>query len=322
MADLREFILVGGVGFIGSHLARHLQTNYPQAKIHIWDLRVEQEDETHRRIDVRKPLPPLGSFAPSTVIFNLAAIHKTPGHPDPDYFEANIRGAENICDFARRSNLKTIVFTSSIAPYGAADSPKSEDSLPMPNTPYGISKLVAEKIHQIWLAESSEHRLSIVRPGIVFGAREGGNFTRLYKALNRGMFAYAGRRDTRKAAIYVKDLVRVMTLMSENMTERFQLYNCCAPEPASIQEIVETMQRVIGKKRYVPMIPAWLLRKAASVLGLLDSLGLGFHPDRVKKLMVSTHVLGHRLHGSYTLNYTLESALADWWIDCDRRGLE
>lgn len=71
-------------------------------------------------------------------------------------------------------------FTSSIAPYGAAEELKEETTLPMPNTPYGISKLVAEKIHQTWQAGGEGRQLTIVRPGVVFGRGENGNFTRLY----------------------------------------------------------------------------------------------------------------------------------------------
>ena len=52
--------------------------------------------------------------------------------------------------FAEEWNIKKIVFTSSIAPYGAAEELKKEITLPTPNTAYGISKLVAEKIHEKW----------------------------------------------------------------------------------------------------------------------------------------------------------------------------
>ena len=91
------------------------------------------------------------------------------------YFETNIRGAENVCAFAEKFGIKKIVFTSSIAPYGAAEDLKTEETLPTPNTPYGISKLVAEKIHTIWQAKQpNERQLTIVRPGVVFGKGENG----------------------------------------------------------------------------------------------------------------------------------------------------
>jgi hypothetical protein len=44
----------------------------------------------------------------------------------------------------------------------------------------------------------------------------------------------------------------------------------------------------------------------------------GIHPDRVKKLMISTNINGQKLldHG-YKLNYSLEDAIADWYNDCN-----
>lgn len=64
----------------------------------------------------------------------FAAVHRTPGHEDHEYFETNIRGAENVVAFAEKWNIKKIVFTSSIAPYGAAEELKKETTLPTPNT--------------------------------------------------------------------------------------------------------------------------------------------------------------------------------------------
>ncbi|MFR8401120.1 MAG: NAD-dependent epimerase/dehydratase family protein [Faecalibacterium prausnitzii] len=71
--------------------------------------------------------------------------------------------------FAEKYGIRKILFTSSIAPYGASEDLKTEETLPTPNTPYGISKLVAEKIHQIWQARDPARELTIVRPGIVYG---------------------------------------------------------------------------------------------------------------------------------------------------------
>ena len=222
-----SFVIFGGSGFVGTHMQHLLREKYPQARVYVADL-LADGSENSQKIDVRKPIEMQGDFGPNTLIFNFAAIHRTPGHPDYAYFETNIRGAENVCDFARKHGIENIVFTSSIAPYGAAEELKTEETLPTPNTPYGISKLVAEKIHREWAAENANRRLSIVRPGIVFGTGENGNMTRLYKGLASRKFAYAGRKDTIKACIYVKDLVRVMLAMAENVSApKVQLYNCC-----------------------------------------------------------------------------------------------
>lgn len=314
---MQNSIIFGSSGFIGTHLQQHLQSLPEHPEIILADY----TSGNANRVDVREEIQLDGNFGANTVIFNLAAIHKTPGHPDLDYFRTNISGAENVCHFATRHSIRTIVFTSSIAPYGAAEQLKSESTLPTPNTPYGISKLVAEKIHYAWMQSHPDNRLIIVRPGIVFGKGEGGNFTRLYKALAAKMFAYAGRRDTVKAAIYVKDLVRIMSEMSENKAERFQLFNCCYEPSYTIEQIVTTLQQVTGLHGKVHTIPAGILNSASSVLGVFDKFGLGFHPDRVKKLMISTNIDGKKLAAHYSLKYDLRAALEDWFADCEHQGL-
>jgi nucleoside-diphosphate-sugar epimerase len=298
-----------------------LRERYPKAKVYVADL-LADGTEYSQSVDVRKSIDMSGSFGPNTLVFNFAAIHRTPGHPDYAYFETNIRGAENVCNFARKHGIESIVFTSSIAPYGAAEELKTEETLPTPNTPYGISKLVAERIHREWAAENVGRRLSIVRPGIVFGRGENGNMTRLYKGLKGHKFAYAGRKDTIKACIYVKDLVRVMLAMAENENaNRVQLYNCCYSPSFTIEQIANTMLKATGMNRHIPYIPQKPMMVAATVCGMFGGLGLGICPARVKKLMVSTNIDGAKLAQDYPLGYSLEEAFRDWFKDCGEKEL-
>ncbi|WP_173475771.1 NAD(P)-dependent oxidoreductase [Fibrobacter succinogenes] len=324
-----SFVIFGGIGFIGTHMLRLLREKYPNAKVYVADLladpSMDQKDAavSYQKVDVRKPIEMQGEFGKNTLVFNFAAIHRTPGHPDHAYYETNIRGAENVCEFARKYGIENIVFTSSIATYGAAEELKTEDTLPTPNTPYGIAKLVAEKTHEEWAAENSNHRLSIVRPGIVFGTGENGNMTRLYKGLKSHKFAYAGRKDTIKACIYVKNLVRVMLEMAENRNaEKVQLFNCCYYPSFTIEQICHAMMVATGMKRFIPFIPKKPMMMVASVCGLMGGLGLGICPARVKKLMISTNVDGKKLSQSYSLKYSLEEAFKDWFKDCDEKVLE
>ena len=216
-----NYFIFGGTGFVGTHLTKLLKEIHPESMIYNLDIvepvtqmltikgynavLKEGDEVTSQYIycDVRKSIElEFVNVTSEDVIFNFAAVHRTPGHPDQAYFETNIRGAENVCAFAEKFGIKKIVFTSSIAPYGAAEDLKTEETLPTPNTPYGISKLVAEKIHTIWQAKKTDERqLTIVRPGVVFGKGENGNFTRLYWGIRGGKFFYPGRKDTIKACI-------------------------------------------------------------------------------------------------------------------------
>ena len=339
-----SFIIFGGCGFIGTHMTHLLREKYPEAKIYIADLLADaskvpefaegpssrhceepkgDEAISYQRIDVRNPIELQGEFGPNTLIFNFAAIHRTPGHPDKAYFETNIQGAENVCDFANKHNIDNIVFTSSIAPYGASEELKTETTTPTPNTPYGISKLVAETIHRVWAARNPNRKLTIVRPGIVFGKGEHGNMTRLYQALKKHKFAYAGRKDTIKACIYVKDLVRAMLAMAENEdAPRVQLHNCCYYPSFTIEQIANTMLKATGMKRHIPYIPKTPMMIVATLCALLGGLGLGICPARVRKLIVSTNIDGQKLAKNYPLSNSLEDAFRDWYKDCGEKCLE
>ena len=129
-----NYIIFGGSGFIGTHLIHLLKDEVVKPGDKIYDLDIvmpgeegvvpgvveKNEGVEYIRLDVRKPIEFDFEPTPDDVIFNLAAVHRTPGHPDYEYFETNIYGAENVVAFAEKYNINKILFTSSIAPYGAA----------------------------------------------------------------------------------------------------------------------------------------------------------------------------------------------------------
>jgi nucleoside-diphosphate-sugar epimerase len=346
-----NYIIFGGTGFIGTHLANLLHVQHPDSKI--WNVDIvdpsklvgmtEHELQEYTTIkqwkspvvdgetrkstfvygDVRKPIGEL-PFTPTSedVIFNFAAVHRTPGHPDHAYFETNIRGAEHVCSFAEKYGITNIVFTSSIAPYGASEELKEESTLTTPNTPYGISKLVAEKIHQTWQAGGSERKLTIVRPGVVFGKGENGNFTRLYWGIRKHTFAYPGRKDTIKACVYVKELVRFILWNVEERASLSEVFNCTFEPAYTIETIVNTIKKVTGLTQAVPYVPNSLIMPAAVIAKCVGS-PMGICPARVKKLQISTNICGKKMAASgYRFKWTFEEAVADWFDDNHRKYLK
>ena len=336
-----NYIITGGTGFIGTHLTNLLNEVHPDAKV--WNLDIVKPGtpnpvvknykpavreggklgSTWVECDVRKPIGNLPfTPTPEDVIFNFAAVHRTPGHEDIEYFETNIRGAENVCAFAEKYGIKQMVFTSSIAPYGASEQLKTESTLPTPNTPYGISKLVAEKIHIAWQKGGEWRKLTIVRPGVVFGRGENGNFSRLYWGIRKHTFAYPGRKDTIKACVYVKELVRFILWNVEERQTSFDIFNCTFEPAYTIEQIVKAMKKVTGLTQSVPYIPNSIIMPMAACAKLVGS-PMGICPARVKKLQISTNICGKKMAScGYQFKYTFEEALADWYNDNNKNCLE
>jgi nucleoside-diphosphate-sugar epimerase len=330
---MKSVVVFGGTGFIGTHLAQHLLLHNLAQTIFLVDLNPPRDLPYSQSLqgglssgkviflqhDVRKPVPP--DLLPQRVdiIFNLAAIHREPGHRPAEYFETNILGAENVCAWASEVGCETMVFTSSISPYGPSEEKKTEASLPAPETPYGSSKLEAEKIHLIWQSSKAGRKLLILRPGVVFGPGEGGNVTRLVRSLVRGYFVYLGNRNTVKAAGYIKELCYValfgINVLNEGSSSSL-LLNFTMDPPPTMQEMVEAILNVISKPRRPLNIPRKLLLGLSyPLLAVERSLGvkMPINPVRVRKLFRSNNIWPHNLKClGYQYRYTLDSALQDW----------
>ncbi len=334
--DQKIAVLFGGSGFIGSYLATELISQNIVDKVVLADLAVDQTNWSEELIgltkqgkvttaivDVREPIN--ASVLPEKVelVVNLAAIHREPGHKEHEYFETNLPGAENICNWASFVGAQNLIFTSSIAVYGASEygqiTLKDEQTLPMPNTPYGISKLVAEKIHLKWQAEDNSRKLLIVRPGVIFGGGEKGNVTRMVRAMLNGYFVFAGNKETRKAGGYVKELCSSLVWMFQQQIQKnipVQLFNFSMEPTPTMSEYADSINKTVNKNRYVPEIPLSLLIIASKGYEmLLKVLGkkTDINPVRVRKAVRSNYIAPTVLKEmGYKYKYSLDQAMADW----------
>lgn len=331
-------ILFGGNGFIGSHFAAYLLDKNIVSKVTITDvgtikpdtwpkslqLRFAAGDIDYVKIDVRQPIAsqPDASKLPTNpdLIVNLAAVHKEPGHKAEEYFLTNLPGAENVCAWADKVDCKYLVFTSSIATYGGDSSTKDENSLTMPNSPYGVSKLTAEKIHIAWQRVKAGRKLLIVRPGVIFGAGEKGNVTRMVKAVLGHYFFFSGNKAVRKAGGYVKELCRSMIFMmnwQQEHNESVTLFNFTMNPAPSVGEYAIGIAKVAGVKRSTPNVPyrllllgSYLVHGINTVLGRKQSIS----PTTVRKVLKYNNIAPKFLEDlGYQYEYTLEQGLADWY---------
>lgn len=314
-------VVIGASGFIGTRLVRRL-TQQGQAVVAV-DIAAPREQLAgvdYVTADVRHPLDPqIGAGA--EVLYNLAAVHRTPGHPAHEYFETNGLGAGHVTALAAASDIPLIVFTSSISVYGPAEEVRTEASPPSPTSDYGRSKLIAEMIHQMWLKAAPDRRLITVRPGVVFGPGEQGNYSTLASALQRGIFVYPGRRDTVKSGGHVDELIRTLEFAVARQ-DREILFNFAFPEASTTQDIVAAFSRVLNRpfRPFTAPLPALLL--AARLFEAANALGARtpIHRERVMKLVRSTRIAPQWLlaHG-YGFELDLMSSLDHWAQETDGR---
>jgi nucleoside-diphosphate-sugar epimerase len=213
-------------------------------------------------------------------------------------------------------DVPKIIFYSSISVYGPVDEPTAEDAITAPTTPYGMSKLLGEQQLQAWANETGQS-LAIVRPSVIFGPGDDGNFARLAKAVGQGWFVFPGRKDTRKAAIYVKDVVQLTGWLLREDFKRLTI-NAVYGQASKTEEIVEDIRRALSKGSTKTMVvPEGVARLGMSVLGLAEAhkppVERMFHQRRVDKLVESSNIVSQTLPDlDFRFDHSMETAIADW----------
>lgn len=334
---MKTTVIFGGTGFIGSYLAEQLLRQKDTEKVYLADLKpiceerfkvflqpyIDNGQLEYVYCDVRKSIKEqLSEITDVDLVANFAAIHREPGHEAFEYYETNILGAEFVCSWCELVKCNDIIFTSSIAPYGNAEKIKDEYSIPVPLTPYGGSKLAAEKIHIGWQKSSVENQLTIVRPGVVFGPGEGGNVSRLIKAVLGGYFFYMGNKQTRKAGVYVKELTTAMMWVhNKNKLQgnKYSLFNMSMALAPSMHEYVDSILKVKNSKKFIPTVPFIVMYLSSFVVEFfarLFSINQPISPVRIKKLVKSNYIDPKYLKDAgYSYKYSLITAMEDWKKD-------
>lgn len=323
---MKRYLVTGGSGFIGSHLVEALLASEAVERIYVADLQPPKTNDprvTFIRWDVRtEELVPIDGEI--DLCFHLAALCKEPGYPWDEYFATNARGTEHLCRVLSALNVKRVVYTSTMMVFRAQERRMSESDLLAPDTAYGASKLLGEKALETWAAGDPRRMVKIVRPGVVFGRGENGNFTRLYYALKKGRFAYIGKKTTVKGCIYVKDVVRCLLFLAEARTAE-HVFNLVLPENTTIERICDTFSRSLGLRRvWIPVIPLPValflgyLGEFAALVGVKTAV----HHRRMEKLYFSTNISSDLLFSSgFTPSFDLATALVDWRTDCRTEDL-
>jgi len=150
----KKVVVTGGAGFIGSHIVEKLLSLGAEVTV-IDDLSTGRLDNLSAVKDKIKFVKGTildydllkKEFQGAEFVSHQAARRSVPEsveNPDP-YNEANIMGHLRVLQAARDTGVKRIAFASSSSVYGDTKKfPEEETDLPMPISPYALTKLTGE----------------------------------------------------------------------------------------------------------------------------------------------------------------------------------
>ena len=295
---MRNVIVVGGAGFVGSHLVdfclergcqvlvfddfstgrREFLAEHPALQVEEGDIL----DTAHLAATVR-------SFKADT-LYHLAAIHYIPAceeHPEKA-LRINVEGTQSVLTASGAyEDLSRIVFASTGALYDPENQgPLNEGATIRAHGIYGISKLAAEQLLKYHISKANTQVVA-ARLFNVVGRRETNPhmIPAISGQLSRGRHQITlGNLHPRRDYIHVEDVGEALFSMGHmRLHNGFDVFNVGSGVEHSVQEVVDLFAEVIGEPLEVISLPE-LQRKVDRPTQLADSSKLqnetGWHPSR------------------------------------------
>ncbi|MBA7651351.1 dTDP-glucose 4,6-dehydratase [subsurface metagenome] len=253
-------LVTGGAGFIGSHVVDKLKDK--GVVVRVYDITpphrkdVEYYQGSILELDTLRM-----ALGGSDVIYHLGAVADVKEvYNEPHYAESiNVRGTINVLEAARRSEIKRVIYASTIWVYSDCTSDFVDETmhLPPPSHFYTATKLASE---YYCLAYSKLYGLgtTVLRYGIPYGprARPGAVIpVFVAKALRGEPLTIAGDGSQFRKFVYVEDLAEGSALALKSIANN-KIYNLEGNERITIKQIAETIQKILTKEVRIEYIAA------------------------------------------------------------------
>jgi UDP-glucose 4-epimerase len=286
-------LVTGGAGFIGSNVVRALLERGDEVRIldnfstgsraNLQGLDadvdvVEGELRSYERVHA--------AVRGVEVVFHLGALGSVPRSvQDPLTSSAvNVEGTLNVLLAARDESVRRVVFSSSSSIYGSSgELPRTEEMAPDPISPYGVAKLAAERYCVSFSRVYERFETVVLRYFNVFGPRQSPHsqyaavvplfVTRIARDDPIVVF---GDGEQSRDFTYVANVVDATLRAADAAGASGRIFNVAAGSPASVNELAETIGRILDKevrREAAPPRPGDVRDSWADVRAAHDVLG-------------------------------------------------
>jgi UDP-glucuronate 4-epimerase len=292
-------LVTGCAGFIGSHLAESLladghevlgidcfNPNYaPGDKLA--NLARARDHDAFTFLDADLVSADVAALlADCDAVFHLAAepgVRSSWGRRFDRYVHNNVTATQRLLEAASADPGRRVVYASSSSVYGDAEQlPTREDATPQPLSPYGVTKLAAEHLCQLYHAEHGVQAVAL-RYFSVYGPRQRPDmaFRRFCEAAidRRPIEVFGHGRQTRDFT-FVADIVAATRAAAVATGVAGEVLNVGGGSRVSLNSTLERLSAIVGRPldiRRRPREDGDVLHTGADITRARDLLG--FRPS-------------------------------------------
>lgn len=259
---MARYLVTGGAGFIGSHIAETLVRQGHEVRVldnlatgMRRNMASFENDATFLEGDIRDADAVAEAVDGVHYVIHQAALASVPrsiANPSASN-QVNVQGTLNLLEAARRAGVKRFVYASSSSVYGDSEVlPKREDMPPNPKSPYAVSKLAGELYCRVFHAVWGMPTVGL-RYFNVFGPRQDPNSQ--YSAVIP-LFASAlleGRRPTifgdgeqSRDFTFIDNVVQANLSACRSAGPGGAVYNVACGERYTLNRLFERLRDIIG----------------------------------------------------------------------------
>jgi nucleoside-diphosphate-sugar epimerase len=281
-------LVTGATGFAGSHVMDALLAAG-------WRVRVPVRPTSARRwvpegavecvpAELRDRASLRALVESATWVVHFGGVTRTPRRAE--FFEVNTEGTRRLWQAAQAAGAELFLLCSSLAASGpapSADRPRRESESPAPITPYGESKLAAERA--LLEGAASRPRVLIVRPPAIYGPRDRA-VLEFFRWARRGILPLPPARDARASLVHARDLAEACVFLGDRGASG--IFHVSDGEIHSWDDVGELAGRILERRLRRVRVPAAAARVAGWIgecRGRLTGRMPVINADKVRDLL-------------------------------------
>ena len=257
--------MTGASGFLGKEMCRILSKDND-----IWALGRTPTPYNNIESDLSNPSIKLPKVQFNQVIHLAGKAHSYPKTEKEiqAFEEVNYQGTLHLLNaLENQTDIKTFVFASTIAVYGLENGNNIDESFPtQPTTPYGKSKLNAEKAIIEWCTNRHIKYL-ILRLPLIAGENPIGNLGAMKKAIQKGYYVRIKGNQVQKSLVLASDIAHIVA----HFEDQSGIYHLTDGYNPTFNEIEQAFEKAMNRKIRIN-IPLSFLKKMATVGDVLQKI--------------------------------------------------
>ena len=243
-----NILLTGASGFIGRHLLEIL-SQYHTVFANSLPINKDKSDilsstkSNFLEYDLSSEKPRIHSDI-DVIIHCAACTHNE--YKIHDFVKGNIDTTRNIVDFALEKKTKLLIYFSAVSVYGHAEGILDEQSQVSCSCPYGLTKLLGEKI--IWEAREKLNSIVFRLPVILGQEMSSGWFYDTFVKIRNNNPVNLYNCSSRYNLLHIDDLCRLVNIATESEIQGYNLFLASSNDLLTINEVIEILRLKFSSK--------------------------------------------------------------------------